>query len=784
MNEPKFTPDQLLFASYLTGIAPEGETILFVRQKPRRTRDGEYQHHGDGAIKCTWPAFLPDRYNGAGAWYANTGCFILDRFTDGRVSASAANCERVAFLVLDDVGTKSKTPPLPPTWIIETSPNNYQWGYTFGLDDQPRTGEFAAAIKAIADAGFTDGGAINPVRNFRLPGSVNLKPGKGEFAARLVELHAEREFTLAGICEALGVFPAEADTAVRQRLALADDGQDDVLRWLSDTGRVLEGRNGEGWHGVQCPNHAEHSDGNPVGRYLPVTRAYTCFHEHCGDWNSQRFLEWVAAEGGPNHAPGLRDDLLAVTMASALSTIAPTPEFPDRAKEIVAQVEARETGRVEKAQWWQRFAYVESDDSYFDLQERREFPRGVFNALFRHVGCTSIHNGRRVEASVAYDESRQAMGARTLAGITYAAGDGQLVTTNGLVYGNRWRDARPSLAGVEPGDIEPWLAHAQRLIPDPAERAHVFDVMACKLQNPRAKINHAVLHAGTQGCGKDSLWHPLIWAVCGAPPVNKGLVDADNLSSQWGYALEAEILVLNELRDPDAGARRALANRLKPIIAAPPEMLTINRKGLHPYDMVNRLLVLAFSNDRVPINLESQDRRWFCIYSTAARMQPSDAKALWDWYGAGGAARVALWLSQRDIRAFDPAATPPATEYKATLIEQGMSHAESWLVEQITFRRGEFASGVIGSPFHAMLDRLQGQAPAGVKLVQPALLHALEECHWHDMGRLHSAAFSTKKQVFVAPDVARQGLSKSDLRRMAEPPAPPALTLVTKKPAG
>ena len=228
MNGSKFTPEQTTFATYLAQIAPEGETVLFVRQKPRKDRDGQLQYHKDGAIKCTWPAFLPERYKGDGAWYGNTGCFIISRFVEGQVSASAANCERVAFLVLDDVGTKSKTPPLPPTWIIETSRDNYQWGYTFGLDDQPRTGEFAAAIKAIAQAGYTDGGAINAVRNFRLPGSVNLKPGKGDFPARLVELRPEREFTLAAICEALGVAPGEADTAVRQRLAVADDGLDEV----------------------------------------------------------------------------------------------------------------------------------------------------------------------------------------------------------------------------------------------------------------------------------------------------------------------------------------------------------------------------------------------------------------------------------------------------------------------------------------------------------------------------------------------------------------------------
>jgi len=153
------------FVEYLTSIAPEGETILIVRQKPT----GGF--HSDGAIKCVWPAMLPHKYKAknVGAWYANTASFIVDRFQDGKVSAAASYCERVAFLVLDDIGTKSNTPTIEPTWKIETSPGNFQWGYTFALDDQPTKGEFSAAIIAIAEAGFTDAGAINPVRNFRIP---------------------------------------------------------------------------------------------------------------------------------------------------------------------------------------------------------------------------------------------------------------------------------------------------------------------------------------------------------------------------------------------------------------------------------------------------------------------------------------------------------------------------------------------------------------------------------------------------------------------------------------
>ena len=77
--------EQQNFTAYLRGIAPEGETVLFVRQKPLLD-GGVLQFHNDNAIKCTWPAFLPEqaKIKKGDAWYANTACFILDRFKDGK----------------------------------------------------------------------------------------------------------------------------------------------------------------------------------------------------------------------------------------------------------------------------------------------------------------------------------------------------------------------------------------------------------------------------------------------------------------------------------------------------------------------------------------------------------------------------------------------------------------------------------------------------------------------------------------------------------------------------
>ena len=743
------------FLRFLSSLAAEGETILCVKQIPK---NGSY----------TWPAYLPDRVKPDGSWYVNTALFIIDRFSNGKPSASASNATHCGFLVLDDVGDPEKAPKIPPiepTWIMETSPGNYQWGYVF--TEQPTTGEFSAAVAAMAAAGYTDAGAGNPVRNVRLPGSINLKPGRNNFASVLTEFHPEREYSLADICAALGVVPGVADTARIQPVGLADDGEDDVLAWVAERGDLLERGNSEGWYGVVCPNAAAHTDGNIMGRYRPVSRAYTCFHGHCVDeWNSARYLSWVAEQGGPDHQHGLRDELLAVVMAGALGKITPTTAYPDETAAIIREVNRKEMGRLEKAEWFERLAYIVSDDAYFDLMERREVMRKSFNAIYAHIACKTIHGDSKskVSASVCYDENRQAKGARTLQGITYAAGESVLATMDGNVYGNRWRDARPPTAQ---GDASRWLAHVERLIPEDFERSHVLDVLAYKLQHADRKINHAILHGGLPGSGKDTLYAPFLWAIGRS---NVSIVKSEELTSSWGYALEAEVMVVNELRQAEAKDRRAMENVMKPIIAAPPEYLPVNRKGLHPYNALNRIWVLCFSNERAAIAIPSNDRRWMCVWSDAGRMSDAEGAAMWAWYERGGYAIVAGFLMARDVSAFNPGAAPPMTEAKAIMVERGRSAHEEYLQLLIESGQREFALGVIAGPWHGLCDALT--QPGQHRIHPSALMHALTEAGWQDAGRLMSKLHTTKRQIFVSPAMAAR-FTKSQLRDMVETPAAP-----------
>ena len=764
--------DRTKFIEFVTGLAfTEGETALLLRQKPVLV-DGEMVYHGDGVPKATFPAYMPHKakIRDGEAWYINTGSFIVDRFKDGKPGARSENCEYVLFMMLDDVGTKSKTPPIEPTWVMETSEGSFQWGFAFA--EQPSKQEFTAAIKAIAEAGYTDPGATNAVRNCRIPGSVNLKQGRGNFEARLVEFEPKREYTLDQICDALGVVPAEVDTAEYRPINIRDTGGDTVLKWLAEQNLVLSPVNNDGWCGIVCPNHSEHSDGNIEARYKPLDRSFCCYHGHCQHIVSRTFLEWVAENGGPTVTPGLRDELIVEHMRQMADKIQPNENYPDEAAAIVREVDRKEAGRLEKAEWFERFAYIQSDDSYFDMVTRREVPRAVFNALYRHIDCRSVHKAnQRVQASIYFDERRQEYGAPAIIGVTYAAGESVLVAREGLVYGNKWVNHRPDMSDsdtIRDKDVSIWLEHCERLVPDEDELRHVLDVMAFKVQNPNVKINHAVLHGGDEGCGKDTMWAPLLWAVGGPNQHNRSIIENKALDSQWGYGLEAEIVILNELKEPEARERRALANRLKPIIAAPPETLTINRKGLHPYDMLNRLLVLAFTNDPLPITLPTQDRRWMCIWSHADRMDEAQSLRIWKWYKSGGFEAIAAWLHQRDVAAFNPAAKPPVSEWKLNMVEHGMSVQESHMVELLQLRAAPFSKGVIGGPFHriqAAVAQTMNLPPS--KVPQAALLHALKEAGWIDCGRLHCREYSTKRHIFAHPEMHRL-YSKSDLRRMVE----------------
>ncbi len=90
------------------------------------------------------------------------------------------------------------------------------------------------------------------------------------------------------------------------------------------------------------------------------------------------------------------------------------------------------------------------------------------------------------------------------------------------------------------------------------------------------------------------------------------------------------------------------------------------------------------------------------------------------------------------------------------------------LVELIRERQWVFEKGIVASPFHKILGLLRGSSGGSksLGLGLDELLDALNKAGWIDAGRISSAEYTTKKQIFYSPELKH--LRKSDLRRLAE----------------
>jgi len=794
--------DRDRFIDYLSSLAEEGETALFTWRKPTLDETGQPMLYGDGTIKTTWPPMRPTqaKHKPEGTpLYGNTGSFINERVKENW-GAKAANCDHVLVMVLDDIGSKvTKKIPLEPTWKMETTPGNFQWGYTFAI--QPTKEEFSSLIDALANAGFTDKGARGVVRNFRLPNSSSMKAETEGFKARLVEFTPEREFTMADICKAFKVKP-EAGTYQEFKPLKARKGDDEVFAWLKEQGLVIEEPNGDGWAQVVCPNCASHGDPTDVmAKYKPSDRGFACYHEHCQDWNSKRFLDWVREKGGPAavHAVNEEDESDSF---SKLATLLPK-ERPEGSELVAMEVQEQEQkAQVAKVQqkekeqeltveairigWYRRYIYLEADDQYFDAERRLVLRKQSFDALWRHIPCTSaFFNGklpRIITPSTWFDENREVNGGLSCWDVTYAPGEEELVTFEGHTHANKWRDARPQVDKLREVDVSQWIQHMRRLFEDDEQVNHILDVMAFKVQHPDVKINHALMVTGPEGNGKDTAFRPFLAAVGGLKvDCNIATISGKIHSGVWGDHLESEILVFNELKEGTSGERRALANELKPLIAAPPEYLPVNKKFQTPYKALNRLMLIAFSNEVNPLSLSSGDRRWLVLRTVLSPQDKMYYQKIWRWFERNnnqGLKDCITYLHQRDVSAFDPRATPMMTEAKQEMLDSGRSEAEGWVIDQMQSGNGLFQFGVLAKPFYGAAALLTDEAPRHITVRNQTVEEALIEGGWKQVPqRVKSSQNMGPKTVYVSPEVwekyqahlrnMHEGLAPSDLRNRA-----------------
>lgn len=242
---------------------------------------------------------------GSMPWYFGVSTFAPPAengwFPRGRAHARFAYC-----IVCDDVGTKARWPPVPPSWVLESSEGNYQVGYIIDpldLSVPENVALYEGSQKALADARYCDAGARGVYRVMRIPGSLH----SSGFTARVTEWHPERVWTLEELMAELDLRPAklrvQRPKPGGEGVAL-DQVQDPILDWLVERGHTT-GVVGPKFVEVLCPWREEHTTGEGVAGYTPVgydpgfDHAFSCLHEHCAGRGKKDFLAWVEAQGGP-----------------------------------------------------------------------------------------------------------------------------------------------------------------------------------------------------------------------------------------------------------------------------------------------------------------------------------------------------------------------------------------------------------------------------------------------------------------------------------------------------
>jgi hypothetical protein len=281
--------------------------------------------------------------------------------------------------------------------------------------------------------------------------------------------------------------------------------------------------------------------------------------------------------------------------------------------------------------------------------------------------------------------------------------------------------------------------------------------MAFTLQYPATKINWQPLLIGPQGIGKDSLIEPL---KRGLGPHNCVTVSPAELAQQWTFYVEYCLAIFEEVNQFE---KRDFSNRVKPLFAAPPSTVTVNKKFQAQYSVPNLTHYILFSNYDDAMALDDDDRRLFVYRSPHPAIDDMDKAAVmahakffdayYKWLDTGGAEAVVYDLLHRDLNSvesphhFNPGGRAPYTEAKREMVEQNRSPAVAWLLEGIENRSGPF-SGRLTTVQRACryFDRF---APPHVKrnFSEKAVLKAFKLARAQKLPRVDLASGQTEKRA-------------------------------------
>ena len=263
--------------------------------------------HVTGFIES--PGELPrlglNHYWGGNAWYkrpledpTHNNFFVVSTFhqePDGTHRRRKGSFAAGFCMMIDDVGTGpgSKIEPfmlgslmveLRPSWVLMTSPDNYQYGYIFDTPIMDR-GKVEALLKGFVAKGLVDGGAdpgmLGVTRYGRMPVGSNTKAAYGgNFQHVLTEWNPGLRYNIDVLAanfdiNLLDYYPEETDYG-----SALDPALDPVYQSLLRL-KMIKGVNRPGIYDLVCPWIAGHTELLDNGSAYLAPMGFRCHHGHC-----------------------------------------------------------------------------------------------------------------------------------------------------------------------------------------------------------------------------------------------------------------------------------------------------------------------------------------------------------------------------------------------------------------------------------------------------------------------------------------------------------------------
>jgi hypothetical protein len=246
-------------------------------------------------------------------WYALPSLYRPDG--SGRYRAKKELAVSVHAVMVDDVGTKvtaAQFTNCPPSWAIETSPGNCQYGYIFA---EPITElEVADTLKEhLIEAGLCDSGATGgTVRWMRLPVAINGRPKYGNPSPKceLLQWRPELKYSVEDLYSAFRlhqhrVLPSHnsATQALNGPIVKTHTSDDaaSVVVALKTKGLYKKAL-GLGKHDITCPWVNGHTDAadNGTAYFEPDPKypngGFKCHHSHGHLFHIRELKEFLGVD--------------------------------------------------------------------------------------------------------------------------------------------------------------------------------------------------------------------------------------------------------------------------------------------------------------------------------------------------------------------------------------------------------------------------------------------------------------------------------------------------------